>query len=400
MASSGPSALVQPLRADVDRRAPGSAEAAQRALADFGAEMLRLVGGAEADTALSPYSLATVLAMARAGALGATGTQVDTALGLAGTAEQGGAITAIDDAVAASVATTAATKDPMIVEAANQVWIQQGLEVQPDYLAALAEQFGVDAVAAAFASDPEAVRTAINAWVAERTRDLIDELFPAGSIDSDTLLVLVNALYLKASWRTPFQPGTTAQPFTTAAGATKDVTLMTAGAPVSGRQGEGWVSARVGYIGPGLAMTILVPDAGGFAAAVEQLDAATMADAGQTAGQWTLRMPKFEIRSVPDVQGAIQTMGVTDLFTPATVDLSGIAGSKGDLVATVLVHQAVVLVDENGTEAAAATGLGMSATGMPEIAGDIVVDRPFIFWISDTTTGAPLFLGTVTDPTG
>ena len=110
-------------------------------------------------------------------------------------------------------------------------------------------------------------------------------------------------------------------------------------------------------------------------------------------------MPGFEIHSTPDVMTAIKAMGVTDLFDPNAVDLSGIAGDKGDLVATSFVHQAVVLVDENGTEAAAATGLGISATGMPQLDGEIVVDKPFLFWIHDTVTGAPVFLGIVGDPT-
>ena len=110
-------------------------------------------------------------------------------------------------------------------------------------------------------------------------------------------------------------------------------------------------------------------------------------------------MPGFEVHSTPDVQTAIKAMGVTDLFDPNAVDLSGIAGNKGDLVATSFVHQAVVLVDENGTEAAAATGMGVSATGLPHLDGDILVDKPFLFWIHDTVTGAPVFLGVVGDPT-
>ena len=140
-------------------------------------------------------------------------------------------------------------------------------------------------------------------------------------------------------------------------------------------------------------MTLLLPD--DLDATLAQLDADLMAEANATSGQYTLQMPGFEIHSAPDVMTAIKAMGVD----PNAVDLSGIAGNKGDLVATSFVHQAVVLVDENGTEAAAATGLGISATGMPQLDGEIVVDKPFLFWIHDTVTGAPVFLGIVGDPT-
>jgi serpin B len=285
----------------------------------------------------------------------------------------------------------------MIIEAANQTWVQTGFDVRQMYLDELARQYGVDAVAADFAADPEAARQAINAWVAERTRTLIPELFGTGTIDESTVLVLVNALYLKAAWAAPFTPNPSTTPFTTSAGASKPVTLMRAPSPVPGHQGKGWVSAYAGYVGQGLAMTILLPD--DLDATLASLDAELIAEANAASGQYTLQMPGFEVHSTPDVQTAIKAMGVTDLFDPNTVDLSGIAGEKGDLVATSFVHQAVVLVDENGTEAAAATGLGVSATGMPQLDGEIVVDKPFLFWIHDTVTGAPVFLGVVGDPT-
>lgn len=396
--SSGP-AVAQPLRSSATRRAAGSPAEAQRSLAGFGAEILRRVHGQEPNTALSPYSLATVLAMARAGAKGATGTQVDKVLRLDGIEAQGGAITAIDDANTAAVKSATKQKSPMMVEPANQTWIQSGLDVHQEYLDELARQFGVAAVAADFAADPEAMRTQINAWVSERTHSLIPELFGAGTIEAATVLVLVNAVYLKAAWQTPFIPGSDPTPFTTGAGSTTPVSLMRAGETVPGAKGSGWISATAGYVGRGLAMTILVPDAGTFDTVLAALDAETIAAATATTGHYTFQMPAFQIHSAPPVKEAVVAMGITDLFDSGKADLSGMAGAPGDLVASSFVHQAVVLVDENGTEAAAATGMGVSATGMPQSDGAIVVDRPFLFWIHDTVTGAPMFLGAVTDPT-
>ena len=291
--SAGPTGPgIQQLHSDVQRRSDVTAAGpdAQRALSGFGAEMLRRVYDATSpNTALSPYSLATVLAMARAGAKGTTGGQLDTALELTGVDAQGAAITAIDGAMAAAVTTATERKSEMIIEAANQTWVQTGFDVHQEYLDELARQFGVAAVAADFAADPEAARLAINAWVAERTRTLIPELFGPGSIDASTVLVLVNALYLKAAWAAPFSPNPSSTPFTTAAGSSKPVTLMRAPSPVPGHQGKGWMSAYAGYVGQGLAMTVLLPD--DLDATLAELDADLIAEANATSGQYTLRCP-------------------------------------------------------------------------------------------------------------
>ncbi|MBM9468793.1 serpin family protein [Nakamurella leprariae] len=386
-------------------RAAGDPAAAQPALAGFGAAMLRAVVQSDpaASTVISPYSLYSVLAMVRAGADGQTATQLDQLLHLDGE-QQGAAMTAVDAGVAAALdsARQAAPDDPdgVLVETADQSWLQRGFDVRPAFLDALASRFGADAVSADFTADPEAVRAAVNGWVAERTRDLIPELFPNGSITDATRVALVNALYLKAAWAKPFRAPVDGD-FTTASGEAVTVPVMTSERTVAGVAGSGWRSATIPYLGAGLAMTLLVPDAGTFDATLAGLDAATIAAAAAadttSAAQWTLTMPTFAIASTPDVQAAAQAGGVTDLFDATTVDLSGIAGAPGDLVVDAFLHQAVISVDEHGTEAAAATGVSIGVTSAAP-GEPLVVDRPFLFWIADTTTGAPLFLGTVTDP--
>ena len=158
----------------------------------------------EPNTLISPYSIYAVLAMARAGAEGDTATQLDAVLGISGADEQGAAIAAIDTGIAEALAAAELGRNPITLTASNEVWVADGLAVRQDYLDRLAREFGVSAVAADFAGQPEQMRQAINSWVSERTNNLIPQLIPEGSIDAETLMVLVNALYLKAPWYMPF----------------------------------------------------------------------------------------------------------------------------------------------------------------------------------------------------
>lgn len=393
----------QPLRGMGSRRKAGTSDAARKALSDFGADFLRearRLDPTAANTAISPYSLFTVLAMARAGAKGATATQIDAALHSAGTDAQGAVISAVDAGVVAAIA--AADKsaqdgdDPIVVTTANQTWVQNGYPVHQEYLDALAVQFGVEAVAADFAGDPEGVRTALNAWVAQRTNNLIPDLFPRGSIDPTTVVVLVNALYLKAPWTRPFSKiGATT--FVTAQGIRIKTPMMQSAAAVNGVVGDGWTAVSIPYRGGGATMTVLVPDAGRFDAVLKALDSTLMGRAADGEDEMALTMPLFDLETTSPAKKIANSLGIEDIFAGA--DLSGIAGAPGQLVATAFVHQAVVKVNEKGTEAAAATAMGISESSVPTPPPlHLVVDRPFLFWISESATGAPLFLGVVTDP--
>lgn len=386
----------QRLVSKADRAVPGNTEVARAAMAGFGADLLKKVHGTEPNTLISPYSVYSVLAMARAGAREQTAEQLDAVLELDGPTAQGAAIAAIDAGVAQSLAAALSARQPITITASNEIWVADGLAVQQQYLDELARQFGVSAVAADFAEHPEQMRLAVNAWVSERTNELIPELFPAGSIESGTLMVLVNALYLKAAWATPFG-NPVAGNFTTGAGAHIQVPMMTRQVQGAAAADGTWAAVNIPYSGQGLQMTVLAPALGSFDQVVADLDADLMAAAAKPDTQFRLTMPTFEITSTPAVQEALQAFGVVDLFG-LSADLSGIAGAPGDLFATALVHQATITVDQYGTEAAAATGMAMAGGAPSPSPRELRIDRPFIFWISETITGAPLFLGVVTDP--
>lgn len=377
------------------RTPPGDRGSAAAALGEFGTDILREVHVATPNTIISPYSLYAVLAMARAGAKAATATQLDTLLRLVGPQAQGAALAAIDDEVAAELASAQSQQRPVIIRAANEAWLERELDVHQEYVDQLARQFGVSVVAADFAHQPEQVRGNINRWVSDRTNDLIPELFEPDSVDPFTLLVLVNAMYFKAPWQVPFDPAERGI-FTTGDGNPVSVPMMTSPGPLYGAAGPDWKAVSLPYGAGGIRLTLLVPEPGSYSAVLAGLGPDLMTAAGQSEVTYILTMPPFALSSRFELQKALEALGITDLFTAGKADLSGIAGDPGSLFATVLAHQATISVDENGTEAAAATGMGM-AGGVPPPPTSLVVDRPFLFWIA-TASGAPLFLGVVTDP--
>jgi serpin B len=211
------------------------------------------------------------------------------------------------------------------------------------------------------------------------------------------VLVLVNALYLKAAWDEPFSKG---QPATFHTGDSDILApTMITNEPVRGVVGKDWSAATIPYLGRGVAMTVLVPALGRFAAVLGALDAGLFDRARADRDLLQVTMPLFSVTATPDALKVAQRLGIRDIFEYGLADLSGIAGRPGDLYAAAFVHQAVVTVDEKGTEAAAATGMTIATMSLKPTTEELIVNRPFIFWISETRTGAPLFLGAVTDPT-
>jgi len=412
-AAAGPSrstlaaGVARPLRSEAKRGAAGSPAAAGAALAGLGAALLRRLP-ADENAVLSPYSIYTVLAMARAGAKGQTAAQLDAVLG-GDAAVQARNVTVLDEAVAAALASgkppaggdpTIMDMRPVTVQVANSVWLSPILPVRPSYLDALAAGFGVGMYHIDFATDPEAARKAINSWVDQRTHELIPELITPRTITKDTVLALVNAVYLSAPWQAPFDPVGAPIRFTAADGSRSNAPAMSRTEPLVTASGRGWTSVGIPYRGGGLTMTLVVPDTGSFAAVRDQLPTVLRtAAAARTSAVIALTMPTFKSEQHLSLVPAMKALGVNDIFR-WNADLSGVAGRPGDIFASALVHQAVITVDEKGTEAAAATAMLMEPTSA--FGGDVrtvTVDRPFFYAIHDTTTGAPLFLGQITDPT-
>jgi len=410
-ASSPPTAVPAPpttvpadiALADVPRleTTRDDAVAAAAAVNAFGLDLYRAMAAGTDNAVVSPASVALALAMARAGARGETAAQMDAVLRRFGADEVAAWPAALDAALASRSGAFAGPDGEDVdvtLRIANAPFAQRNMPLEPDYLEALGARFGaglrlVDYVAAA-----EEARRTINAWVDEQTEQRIPELLAPGTITTDTRLTLVNAIYLKAPWLTPFvEEATAPAPFTRLDGSVVDVATMATGESFRYAAGTGWRAVELPYLGGQLAMTVIVPD--DLAAFEEGLDAAGL-DAITSAladRQVQLSLPRFGIETKASLADALRALGMPLAFDPDRADFSGITAAEALLIDDVI-HQANIDVDEKGTEAAAATAVVMRAGSAPIEPVTLRVDRPFLFALRDVPTGAVLFLGRVTDP--
>jgi serpin B len=273
-----------------------------------------------------------------------------------------------------------------IVTLANALWAQQGATIEQAFAARIAKFYGAALKRVDFGSGA-AVRT-INDWVSTRTAGLIKKLFDG--LAPSTKLVLANALYFKAGWEHPFsapRPGT----FTTPSGA-KKAPLMSETEHLVWAQGDGWKAALVPYVGDELGMWVIVPTKG---TAPGQVLTATTLDAlaaATTRRSVRLTMPTWTSTTSLSLMPVLGRLGLTHL--------AGLSGIGPGLGVTDAVHKATITVTRDGTEAAAVTGVAVGTAA--EQFNDIHVlraDHPFAYAIVDRQTNAPLFVGSVSDPT-
>lgn len=399
---------VRSLRADVPRAAGDGAAASGmvEALGSAGGELYGILAAqAEGNLAISPYSILVALALTLNGAAGETRSELTALFGGADAATINGGLNAVTQRIEAeSGSRTKAdgTETEVVLDAANGLFGQQGLTFGQPFLDTLAREYGAGMQTVDYATDAEAARTAVNDWTADQTRQKIPQILPEGTVDGDTRLVLVNTLYLKAPWERPFEPSaTSAEPFTLLDGSSVTVDLMRSSGPVAdaAKVADGWQGVRLAYAGGGLAMTVVLPDEGRFTEIEADLVAAgpgAYLDALEPA-QATVRLPRWTFRTQTPLLGALTDLGVRSAFDPGQADFSEMT-TEEDLHLTAVVHEVFIAVDEEGTEAAAATAAVAGTTSAPLVDLEFVADRPYLFLIHDVALGTPLFLGRVLDP--
>jgi serine protease inhibitor len=330
---------------------------------------------AEGDLVWSPYSVASALGLAAAGARGRTYDELATALGAApdelGLAEAA----ALDDAEIAVVDT---------------LWLREGLPIEKAYERTARGFPGAALHNADFAADADGARRAINAEVAKTTRELIRDLLPAGSIDVRTVAVIVNALYLKVAWQRTFAPGDTEQtPFHAPAGRRRVPTMRRTG--------------RMPYAEAGGWRMVTLPAAGGVVADVLLGDESApspetlrrLYEAARPV-KVELSVPRFRVESRASLTEPLGGLGVATAFTD-DADFSGITPEP--LRIDRVEHKAVLEVDEQGLEGAAATAVVMVPAGMAMSRPvEFRVDRPFLVVVRHPATEAVYFLARVTEP--
>ena len=351
----------------------------------------------------SPYSVSVALAMLQAGAKGATATDTAKALEYALSGE---ALDTAFNSLSLQLAKRGEGKQgadggKFRLKVVNQIWGLIDYTFLPSYLDTLSKHYGAGMKLLDFKGDPEGSRGVINDWVAEQTEQRILNLLPQGSIDSLTRLVLTNAIYFNAAWAHKFDEKLTKEAdFTRLDNSKVKVQMMELSKDLAYHQGTGYQAVRLPYDGFELDMFVLLPDAGNLAKFEDGLTAAKLDEiiAALTTHKTTVKMPKFEYTVTSPLTAPLQDLGMKLAFSDSA-DLSGING-VGGLKVTGVLHKAFVKVNENGTEAAAATAVVVGTTSLPPEypPASITLDRPFIFVIRDKTK-ATLFVGRVVDPT-
>jgi serpin B len=380
---------------------PAMPQAAAADLSTFAWRFQRQLGSEAGNQVFSPLSIASVFAMLSAGARGETAAELRQALAFSGAdqawhASQG----ALARELSGLQREGSDWESALTLRLVNDLWLQQGFAVGEDFLATLQQHYGSQPTQLDFAADAEAARRRINARIDEATGALIPELLPQGSVGAEARLVLTNALYFKAAWDSPFsESGTRPAPFHALDGSEAEVPMMRVTNRFAYAQGEDWQAIRLPYAGDALEMLVLVPAPGRFAAVAERLDADTVAAILAATAHTRIRLhfPKFSLRTALPLVPALQQAGLRRIFTEAA-ELDGIAPN---LFVSAALHEAVVEVDEAGTEAAAATAAVISLTSMPMPEPDpleLRIDRPFLFVIRATASGAPLFIGRYVQP--
>jgi serpin B len=274
------------------------------------------------------------------------------------------------------------------------VWTLPGLALRDEYLDVLTGAYGSPLAEVDFGSAPEPARQLINGWIAGETDDLVPELFPDGSFDSNTRMVLVNAVAMDAPWEFPFDPASTRPgPFTRADGTTVDVATMHYDEYLPSLWTENLQAVELPYGGGALSMVVIAPtDLAAFEDELTTESLAAVIDQIRDGGIH-LSMPKWAARTHVQMNDTLSSLGMPTAFS-GDADFSGMVDGGGLYLAQVE-HEAVIEVDEQGTRAAAATGGEMAASHGPTIE----INRPYLYVIRDRGAGTILFIGRVTDPT-
>lgn len=342
--------------------------------------------GTQSNLVFSPASIALALAMVGEGAAGTTAAQIDALLPRDDRAELTRAVRAL----------TALTGFDLTLAIVNAMFVQRGYRLDQQFVDTLRSTYHTTPQLADYAADPERVRTQINAFVDDVTRHRISALLPTGAVDVDTRLTLVNAVYMKARWQFPFNAEATSDAaFTCSDGQVRSVPTMHVVAGLPYTAGDGWRGVSLPYLPGALTMQIIVPDSG------QALPRAVGIAASAQSAEWVrvaLALPRFEVESTASLAQPLRDLGLADAFALATADFSGITTAEPMCIGDV-VHRANITVDEQGTEAAAATAMAMAGSGMPiDPPVELRVDRPFAFAVRDVGSGTVLFLGHVGNP--
>ena len=351
----------------------------------------------------SPYSISSALAMTYAGASGGTHDELGDTLRFTVEEEQlHPSFNAVDlDLKTRSEVDT--DGDPPTLNVVNATWAQHDYDFSDAYLDTLALHYGAGLFAVDFKSEPDATRQKINQWVEDQTEERIKDLLPPKSITRGTKMVLTNAIYFMAAWDKEFSDSATSQkPFTRLDGAEVDVDLMRQNDSFDHYLGDDTHAISLPYEGKELSLVALKPaDPADFEDWEAGLDRIHFDEvlSNMAYGKGTIALPSFRFEGAYDLKELFEAMGWTNFG-----ELLRMVDDGGhELEITDILHKSFIDVDEEGTEAAAATAVVIGDVGSapmpPEDDFELFFDRPFYYAIYDHPTDTILFMGRLADPT-
>lgn len=349
----------------------------------------------DGNIAFSPLSISIALAMTEAGARETTDAQMRNVLEL----PEGDPHPGFQALLSQLKPGEDATFDLAL---ANRLWSAHSLELQKAFVELTGSRYSAPIERLNF-GDSEAARSTINSWISEQTRDLIPELIPSGVLSGDTRLVLTNAIYFKGSWAYTFKEENTSEQDFFAPSGTVKAPLMQQTRELKLAQTDDVALLELPYEGDDLSMLVLLPAQNdGLPALEASLTPEMLAQLSQSARNTKVKvwLPRFKAESDFELSTVLKSMGMTDAFM-GKANFQGIhVDPRESLFISAVIHKAFVEVNEEGSEAAAATAVVMArGAGRPKPPPEFRADHPFLYLIRDNRTQSLLFMGRMLNPT-
>ena len=362
---------------------------------DFGIDLFRKVAESDAQNLmLSPLSASTALTMLLNGCGGDTYAQLQQTLQY----PEDMTINDINEAYKSLVDQLLKADPKVAFTLANAIFYRTGFAVKPPFLATMSNDYKATVEGLDFEA-PSALTT-INKWASDNTAGKIPEVLK--EISGDAVMFIMNALYFKGDWSYQFdKSGTQDRPFYTDGGTTLNVSTMSSEVGAKVVYGNNYKAVEMPYGRTNFTMDIIVPDEtlGSFYALLTAQEWSSITsgfDQADDFGKLIVIMPKFKFSYEKYLNDQLKSMGMVDAFMPYQADLSGISDMQ--IFVSFVKQNTFVEVDEEGTEAAAVTTIGIELTSMPPQPTEFVIDKPFIFAIRERTTNTLLFIGQVLNP--
>ena len=382
-----------PILAD-DQPEGGDARDVVRGNTEFAFNLYARLRNQESNLFFSPYSISTALALTYAGARGETARQMAEVLSFKLPQEQlHPAWAALETSVYEGE-----EEEECPLHLANSLWGQKGFSFRKEYLTLARTYYGAYCREIDFAAQPELARDAINTWVRTTTEEMIQELLQPGDLNTDTVLVLTNAIVFEEKWLTWFDLKDTKEgEFWVSKDKQVTVPLMHQTGPFPFAKTDKVDILELPYAGERFSMLLLLPNTATGLTELEQMLT------GKQLALWLkelhpeevrVTLPRFKLDARLELAKVLKALGMTDAFS-SSADFSGMA-ARSEIWIDDVIHEARVEVNEAGTRAAAATAVKMKKTSLP---ATFTADHPFCFMIRDRLTGSVLFLGRVLDPT-